>query len=231
VQGPTVSVFRAPFIRTTNFDPARDFTYIIGVSGYTFGLVVRGDAPWKTFREYLADAKANPGKITYATPGAGTTPQITMELIAKRLAIQLVPIPFKGNADALNALLGGHVNAQVDSTGWAPQVNAGQLRLLVTWGEARTTSWPDVPTLKENGIDMVVNSPYGIAGPKGMDPKIVKVLHDAFKKGMDDPSFRATLAKLDQEPWYLNSDDYRAYALRELAEQKRIVEELGLKPE
>lgn len=226
-----IGIFRAPFLRPMAYDPSTDFTYIIGVSGYTFGLVVKKDARWKTFQEFLADAKANPGKITYATQGAGTTPHITMELIAKQLGITLVPVPFKGGADGINALLGGHVDAQVDSSGWGPQVNAGQLRLLVTWGATRTESWPTVPTLKETGIDMVVNSPYGIAGPKGMDANVARVLHDAFKKGMEESSFRAVLAKFDQEAWYLSSRDYEKYVLREIAEQKRIVEVLGLKQE
>jgi tripartite-type tricarboxylate transporter receptor subunit TctC len=78
---------------------------------------------------------------------------------------------------------------------------------------------------------MVMDSPYGIAGPRGMDPKVVKVLHDAFKKGIDDPSFKATIAQFDQEPFYLSSADYHDFALRQIAQEKRIVEELGLKDE
>ena len=128
----------------------------------------------------------------------------------------------------INALLGGHINADADSTSWAPQVNAGQFRLLVTWGAQRTKNWPDVPTLKEIGIDLVANSPFGIAGPKGMDPRVVAILHDAFKKGMEEPSYIAEMNKFDQEPFYLNSADYQAYALRTLAEQKRILTDLGL---
>jgi tripartite-type tricarboxylate transporter receptor subunit TctC len=100
----------------------------------------------------------------------------------------LVHVPFKGNAETTTALLGGHIDAVADSTGWAPQVNDGKFRLLVSWGATRTKNWPTVPTLKEVGIDMVSNSPYGLGGPKGMAPEIVKVLHDAFRKGLDDPS-------------------------------------------
>ena len=226
-----LGVFRAPFLRQTTYNPVTDFTYIIRVSGYTFGLVVRSDAPWKTFQELLADAKANPGKISYGTSGATTTNHITMEQIARLQGIKFVHVPFKGNVEAVNALLGGHIHAVPDSTGWAPQVNSGQFRLLVTWGASRTKSWPTVPTLKELGINIVVNSPYGIAGPKGMDPIAVRVLHDAFKKGMEEPVFLAALEKLDQEILYQNSADYHAYAMKQIAEEKRVVEELGLKEE
>jgi tripartite-type tricarboxylate transporter receptor subunit TctC len=193
------------------------------------GIAVRSDAPWKTFDEFIADAKANPGKISYGTSGAGGTPHITMEQIGKLKGISWTHIPFKGAADSVNALLGGHIHADADGNAWAPMVNSGQFRLLVTWGDTRTKKWPTVPILKEVGINMVVSSPYGLAGPKDMDPTVVKALHDAFKKGMEEPAFLARLDTLDQVPWYLNSEDYRTYALRELGEQKRIVEEFGLK--
>ena len=225
-----ISVFRFPFMQKTTFDPATDFTYIIGVSGYTFGVVVKNDAPWKTFPELLVEAKANPGKINYGTPGPGTSLHITMEQIAKRQGLKWTHVPFKGNAEAMNALLGGHIDALADSSGWAQLVNAGRFRLLVTWGAARTKNWPTVPTLREIGIDMVANSPFGIAGPKGMDPKVVKALHDAFKKGLEDPSYVEAMAKLDMEQFYLSSEDYQKFALQQIEEARRFIAELGLGP-
>ena len=117
----------------TSFDPAKDFTYIIGVSGYTFGVVVKSDAPWKTFQELLAEAKANPGKINYGTPGAGTSLHITMEQIAKQQGIKWTHVPFKGNAETNNAILGGHIHAVADferlgaAGEWRPVAAAGDL--------------------------------------------------------------------------------------------------------
>ncbi|HMF21113.1 MAG TPA: tripartite tricarboxylate transporter substrate binding protein [Pseudolabrys sp.] len=224
-----ITVFRAPFMRKTSLDPATDFTYIVGLSGYTFGIVVRSDAPWKTFKELIDYARENPGKINYGTPGAGTTLHITMEQIAKQQGIKWVHVPFKGTAETTGALLGGHIDAVADSTGWASMVNAGQLRLLVLWTATRSKNWPDVPTLREVGVDMVSNSPFGIAGPKGMDPRVVKIIHDAFKKGAEDPVYIEATTKLDQEPAYMSSDEYRRYAAQQLIEQKKLIEELGLK--
>jgi tripartite-type tricarboxylate transporter receptor subunit TctC len=224
-----ITVFRLPFLSKTSFDPATDFTYIIGLAGYTFGVVVRSDAPWKTFGELLADAKANPGKISYGTPGAGTTLHITMEQIAKRQGIKWTHVPFRGTSESTTSLLGGHIHAVADSTGWAPLVNEGKLRLLVIWSAGRSKNWPAVPTLKDLGIDMIANSPYGLAGPKGMDASVVKVLHDAFKKGLEEPSYAAAMAKFDQEPFYLNSVDYQKFAMKQIAEEKRVIEELGLR--
>src|SRR2546430_9256713 len=102
-----IAVFRFPFMTKTTFDPSADFTYIIGISGYTFGVVVRDDAPWKTFQEFLADAKTNPGKINYGTPGAGTSLHITMEQIAKRQGLKWTHVTFKGNSEPGKAVVRG----------------------------------------------------------------------------------------------------------------------------
>ena len=211
----------------TTLNPATDFTYIIGISGYTFGVVVRADAPWKTFRELIDYAGASPGKINYGTPGAGTTLHITMEQIAKQQGIKWVHVPFKGTPETTGALLGGHIDAVADATGWSSLVNSGQLRLLVLWTATRSKNWPDVPTLRDTGIDMESNSPFGIAGPKGMDPAVVKIIHDAFKKGAEDPAYLEATAKLDQEPAYMSSDDYRRYVAAQLVEQKKLSKSLA----
>ena len=224
-----ITVFRFPFMQKTTFDPATDFTYIIGVSGYTFGVVVRADSPWKTFADMLEYAKTHPGEVSYATPGIGSSLHITMEQIGLQRGIQFLHVPYKGSAETSNALLNGQVMATADSTGWAPFVQAGKFRLLVTWGAQRTKQFPDVPTLKELGYGIISNSPYGIAGPKNMDPAVVKSLHDAFKKGLEDPAFVATMEKYDQEPYYMSPADYMSYVKATVAEQKELIEKLGLK--
>jgi tripartite-type tricarboxylate transporter receptor subunit TctC len=224
-----ITVFRLPAMMKTNYDPSSDFTWIIHLTGYTFGVVVRADSPWKTWKDLVTYAKANPGKVTYATPGNGSSLHITMEDIAQREGIQWVQVPFKGYAEGAQALLGGHVDVHADSTGWGEQVNSGRLRLLVTWGAQRTKRWPNVPTLKEVGYPIVSNSPFGIAGPKGMDPAVVKALHDAFKKALEDPEFQKTLEKFDQEAYYLNSADYAAMARKSIEEERVAVQRLNLK--
>lgn len=221
-----ISVFRVPHIEKTPFDPLADLTYIVGVSGYTFGVVVRAEAPWKTWNEFIGHAKANPDKVSYGTPGANTSLHITMEEIAYKQGIRWIHVPHRGAAPNMTALLGGHIDSSADSTSWGPQVNAGKMRLLVTWGEKRTKRWPDVPTLQELGYGIVSNSPYGIGGPKGMDPNVVKVLHDAFRKGMEDPIHLSVLEKYDQELWYLSSADYTRYARETFAAEKATMERM-----
>lgn len=224
-----ITVFRLPHMTKMAFDPANDFTWIIHLTGYTFGVVVRTESPFKTWQDLIAYAKANPGALTYGTPGNGTSLHITMEDIAQREGIRWTQVPFKGYAEGAISLLGGHIMAQADSTGWAEQVNAGRLRLLSTWGAKRTKRWPNTPTLKDLGYPIVSNSPYGLAGPKGMDPAVVKVLHDAFKKALEDPEYQKTLDKFDQEAYYLNSADYAALAKKTIEEEREAVKRLNLK--
>ncbi len=163
-----ISVFRIPHMqKTPQLDALRDFTYIINMTGYTFGLVVPAGAPWKTLKEFVEDAKKNPGKIDYGSTGTGTTPHLAIEEFAAKAGIKLTHVPFKGSADLMTSILGGHVQAASDSTGWAPHVESGKLRLLVTYGSKRTKKWPDVPTLAELGYETVSDSPFGIGGPRG----------------------------------------------------------------
>ena len=215
-----ITVFRYPHMAQVGYNPLTDLTYLIGISGYTFGVVVQAEAPWKTWQDLIAYARANPGKLSYGTPGANTSLHITMEDIAQRDGIKWVQVPFKGNADNMTALLGGHIQLSADATGWGPHVDAGKMRLLVTWGGQRTKRWSEVPTLKELGYDIVSTSPYGIAGPKGMDPKVAKVLHDAFKKGMEDSGHRQAMEKFDQELLYMSGEDYTKFARDTFAAEK-----------
>jgi tripartite-type tricarboxylate transporter receptor subunit TctC len=222
----TVSAFRQPYMQKVDWDPIRDFTYIIGVSGYTFGVVVKSDSPIRNFGDFVAYAKANPGKLSYASTGNGTSPHLLMEEVAAKAGIELLHVPFKGNADSTQALMGGHVMAQSDATGWGKFVDAGTFRLLVTFGEERAR-W-GAPTAKELGYDVVSYSPYGIVGPRGMDPKVVRVLHDAFKKAMDDPENRKMLQQLDQVYWYKSSEDYARWAREEVVSERATIERAGL---
>ncbi len=224
-----LGVFRLPHTMKTTWDPLKDFTYIIQLTGYTYGIVVKKDAPWKTLKELLAFAKANPGKVTYATPGVGVMQHVVMEKLAKKEGIKWIHIPQKGGIEVITATLGGHVMVGAETSGWAPHVDSGDLRLLAIWTEERSKKWPDVPTLKELGYGIVASSPFGIAGPKGMDPKVVKILHDAFKKGMDEPSFKKILDDFYMVPFYKNSEDYTKFARELYQEEKENAEVLGLK--
>ncbi|HSW06150.1 tripartite tricarboxylate transporter substrate binding protein [Aquabacterium sp.] len=223
-----MGMLRVPHMQKTQWHPINDFTFIMGVSGYTFGFVVKSESPHKSFKDYIEAARKTPGKIDYGSTGIGTSPHLLMEELSDNAKVELTHVPFKGNADLMQALLGGHVMAASDASGWDKFVDGGQMRLLATFGEQRTKRWPQVPTAKELGYTVVGNSPYGLVGPKGMDPTIVKTLHDAFKKAMDDPKHAEVLAQLNQDMWYRSGEDYKKWAIETFAKDKLLIEKLGL---
>jgi len=221
-------VFRIPHMQKTLFDPLKDFTWIACLTGYTFGLVVPADSPIRSIAELVAYAKANPEKFTYGSTGIGTSPHLAVEEFAQRAGIRLTHVPFKGNADNMQAILGGHTMAASDATGWAPHVASGKLRLLATYGSKRTKRWPDTPTLDELGYKTVSDSPFGVCGPKGMDPAVTRTLHDAFRKTLDDPAVLATFDKFDQTVIYMGTDEYTRWARETFVAEKATIERLGM---
>lgn len=223
-----LGVFRLPYTTKINWDPVKDIAYVLNVTGYAFGIVVPVDSQLKTWTHFVAWAKANPGRLSYGSTGNLTSPHLTTELIAQQLGLQLQHIPYKGSADLMQAILGGHIMAAADSTGFAPQVEAGKLRVLNTWGEKRLAKFPDAPTLKELGLNIVQNSPFGLGAPRGTPPAVIKRLHDAFKMAMEEPSYVQSLARYDMVPMYMSSTGYSKFAQDTFAREKALVEKLGL---
>ncbi|MGL4576608.1 MAG: tripartite tricarboxylate transporter substrate binding protein [Burkholderiaceae bacterium] len=227
-----LGIFRLPYTTKINWDPVKDLSYLLNITGYAFGLVVPVDSPIKTWADFVAYAKANPGKLSYGSTGTLTSPHLTMEEVALKAGITLNHIPYKGSADLMTAILGGHIMAAADSTGFAPHVQSGKLRVLNTWGEQRLAKFADAPTLKELGLGIVQASPYGLAAPKGTPPDVVKKLHDAFKQAMEMPNHVEALGKYDQALMYMGSDAYSKFAVETFAREKAVIERLGLnKPE
>jgi tripartite-type tricarboxylate transporter receptor subunit TctC len=167
-----LSILRHPFLtKQPTWDPVNDFTYIMQVSGFTFGTAVRSDSPYKTFRDLIDAAKRRPGALTYSTSGIATTNHIAMEEILEREGAEMTHVPFRGAQEGVTALLGKQIDVVADAQSWRPNVETGELRLLSVWTRDRLPSFPDAPTLRDLGYDMVVTSPYGIAGPKGLPPR------------------------------------------------------------
>jgi tripartite-type tricarboxylate transporter receptor subunit TctC len=213
-------VFRAPHLQRLGWDPLRDTTPIIQLSGVTFGVVVPVASPWHRFDELLAFASAHPGELSVASNGVGTTPHTVLEELFTSHGLGYIHVPYKGTSEQMVAVASGQVMSGVNSNGFAPFVDSGRLRLLATFGAARTRRWPDVPTLNELGYGIVAMSPYGLAGPRALAPAVVQTLHDAFKAALFDPMHLAELARYDQEAAYLGPADY-GRSMREAFEAER----------
>ncbi len=224
----TVNSLRYPYYQKTPYDPLKDFTYIIGLSNFTFGVAVNADSPYKTIEDLIAAGKANPGKLSSGSTGQGGTGHLILLDMEKATGAKFIQVPFKGGPDAVQALLGKHIDFITDGTQYAPLVEDGRVRVLAMATEQRVSRFKDTPTFRERGIDAIGWSPYGLVGPKGMAPDVVRSLHDAFKTAMEDPAVDALLERFIQVRWYKSSADYRAWAETYFTEIKPTLVRAGL---
>ena len=222
------TVFRAPWVQKVLWDPVRDTTAILQVSAVTFGMVVPAGSVLTRVADVLAWARTHPGELSVATNGVGTTPHVLMDEWFRKLGLSYIHVPYKGVSEQMLAVASGQVMLGLGANGIAPYVDGGRVRLLATTSQRRSPRWPAVPTLQELGHHFVAQSAYGLAGPKGMNAEVTRVLHDAFRLALLDPRHIAELAKYDQEVAYLNSADYRKVMVMQYQVEQKIVERLGL---
>lgn len=221
---------RLPFMQRMAFNPRTDFTPIMHLTGYLFIMCVRGDSPYRTWADLVADARRRPGEVRVGNTGANGTPHLANIDIATRANLDIIHVPFRGEGDAIPALLGGHIEATASGSGPIQLITEGRLRALNVWTRERSRRLPEVPTLLELGFqDMVITSPYGLVGPAGMDPEIVEKLHQGFRTALRDPAHLATLERLDMPVEYLGPADYGAFIQRTVNEEEARVTRLGLR--
>ncbi|MCW5236909.1 tripartite tricarboxylate transporter substrate binding protein [Verminephrobacter eiseniae] len=224
------TVFHLPHLQKMQFDPLRDFSYVIHLSGYALCIATRRDALWTDWAAVVADAKARPGQISYGTTGMNSTMHLTVEKMAQLSGIELNHVPYKGESEIIAALMGGHIDLGITAGSIVPLVDDGKARVLVLWTARRVPRWPDVPTLRDIGLDMVATSPFGIAGPRNLPPAVVKTLHDAFRTALEAPVMQALLERLNQESAYLDSAAYAAFARERFEAVRRQVTRMSPSP-
>jgi tripartite-type tricarboxylate transporter receptor subunit TctC len=224
-----ISVTRFSQLGSVQIDPLKDLTYLARTSGQNFGIAVTISSPAKTLSELVALAKSKPGVVTYASSGVGGATHVGMEEFALAAGIQFNHVPFKGGAEALQAVMGGHVDALADSSSWAPQVKAGKMRLLATWGEQRTSEFKDSPTLKDAGYNVVVDAPNGVGAPKGLDLAAAAKLREAFKVAVASAEFKVACDRIDAPVLYLDGPDYETYVRSVYLKETKLIERLNLR--
>lgn len=226
-----ITLYRAPLQRRVPWDPLRDIAPVLQVSGVTFGIVVPAASPFVDFADLVAWGRAHPGRLDIGSTGIGSTAHLAMEDVLSREGVRYVHVPYKGTADQMLAVAGGTLMAGCNSTGFAPYVDTGQLRLLAIFSAQRSRRWPQVPTLRELGHPQAVyTSPYGIGVPAGTDPAIVRRLHDAFHGAMFDPQHLRELAKYDMQPEYLDTGAYTRFVRDVTVRERQLLARLGLAP-
>ncbi len=187
----------------------KNFDAIINVVDDPSMFLVRSDAPWKSLRDFLDYAKKNPDMITVGNSGAGGGVHLVALAFERAAGVKFNHIPFSGGGPSVTALLGGHINAvSVSPPEGIEHVKAGKLKIIALFAEKRFEMFPDVPTVKEQGIDFVMGMWRGLVAPKGTPPDAVKKLHDAFKQGMDDPVFKKNAKDMAVNLSYLGPEAF-----------------------
>jgi tripartite-type tricarboxylate transporter receptor subunit TctC len=226
----TLPALRLPHMQRMPYDVTKDFTPIIHLTGYLFAVVVRAESPYRSWQDVVADARARPGAVRTGNTGANGTPHLTMVELAERERVELLHVPFRGEGDLVPALIGGHIDIGAAGSGTGQLVDEGRARFLNVWSRERSPRWPSVPTLLELGYQgMVVTSPYGLVGPAGLPPDILRALHDGFRAALHDPAHVATLARLDMPLEYLDSAAYARNLVEVFEQERQRVEKLGLR--
>lgn len=225
----SLSTIRQPIQQDVGYEGVKDFTWIASLAEINFGIVVPADSPFKTWKDLLAFAKAEPKKVSYGCPsGLGNSAHLFGSEIAAREGTEWLPVPFRASNDCMNALLGGQLTFAIDTLiSAAPQVKGGKVRALAVATAQRSKLWPEVPTTKELGYDLTIESPVGIGGPAGMNPQVVQRLQDAFQFAAAQPSFNQLLENGALRPWYMSAAEFQKFAEKAEREQRALMGKYG----
>lgn len=184
-----------PNIYKANWDPLADFVPISLVGTIEWGLVVKPDSPYKTAADFIAAAKAAPGKLNYGSGGSGSPQHLAMAMFASRAGITMTHVPYKGATPAAIAVAAGEVDGAFQGLGTVTSlISGGKLRLLAVSTQQRLPQYPNVPTVTESGLpDFFFNSWFAMVAPRGTPGPIVDKLYGAMKKSLDDPEVKKQL--------------------------------------
>ena len=212
-----------------DYDAVKDFTPVSQIARFQFGVVAGPASGVKSVAEMIAKAKATPGASSYGTPGSGTLPHFMGVLMEQSSGISLNHVPFQGGAPANNALVGGHIDYKFDVVSETAELHhSGKARIIAVTGSKRDTQVPDVPTLKESGINMEATAWFAMYGPAGLSAEALTRLEKAMMKIVRDPAFKDKLVKLGYEPIGSSSADLAAAQKADLARWEKPIKATGV---
>jgi tripartite-type tricarboxylate transporter receptor subunit TctC len=211
------------------YDPVKDLTPIMRTVAVDYAMVVHPSVPARTVAEFVAYAKANPGKLSYGSAGSGSAPHLSTELLKQRAGIDIVHIPFKGGGPMVTDLLGGQIQMVIaDQANLMPHVKAGKLRALAVGTLVRSANYPDLPTIAESGYPgFEARAWQGIAGPAGLPPDIVRQLQAAIAKVMAMPEVRARLVEGGLDPIVTTPEEFGEFIRAEIAKWSKVAKDVG----
>ncbi len=218
----------APNFQTLTYDAAKDFTYLFQFLVSAQPLFVKSDSPHRTWQDFIAWARANPGKLNWSTAATNGGPHVATEAAFRHLGITGTYIPYKGGADAITALMGGQIDALVAAE-FPPFVASGQARLLVESGPDRLPDFPNLLTYKELGYPLSVPIFYGIAGPAGVPADVIAQWEEAAQDMMKTTAFKELMVKLKSNASYQGHKEFTATLATVQREMARLIPALGFK--
>jgi tripartite-type tricarboxylate transporter receptor subunit TctC len=216
----------APLLRKAPFDP-RKMTPILSYGVYPFTLAVKSDAPWKNVKEFVEYIKKKPGEIKMSTSGPDAMENLAMYMLRDLEKLDFKLVPYEGGAPAVAATLGGHVQAFIGVAEAIPHIRDGSMRGLATFLSHRMAGMPDIPTLKESGYDVVVESRLSVYGPPGIPQDVVKKLEVVFKQSMESEDFKKVCKTFEVTPSFLDSEAIEKYHRDLTARIKPILIKIG----
>ncbi len=224
----TVELATLPPLGMVNFQVS-DFRTVARLNSRPSAITVKADSPWQTVEEFLAYAKANPGKVRIGNSGTGAIWHLAAATLGQKTGIEFSHIPYDGAAPAVTALLGGHIEAvSVSSAEVWNHLQSGTLRILAVMGAERSNGFKDVPTFKEKGVDVEVNAWMGIVVPKKTPQNVIDSLATAVGKAVQEPAFQDVVAKMNMEVNYMNAKDFQEFLDQQSAFFTTVVSDLGL---
>jgi tripartite-type tricarboxylate transporter receptor subunit TctC len=190
---------------------------------------VPASAPWKTIQEFVADAKARPGAISYGSSGPFGTLHVSMEMFALAAGIQMLHVPYRGAAPAISDLIGGQIQALASAPGTLKQhVDAGTLRVLANFGGERLAAFPNLPTFKELGYpDVEFYIWAGLFAPKGMPAPVVTKLRDTMRDALKDPEVTKVFEAAGNMPAYQDSEEFAAFVAKDSERLVAVAKKIG----
>jgi tripartite-type tricarboxylate transporter receptor subunit TctC len=227
----SAALSRIPHLQPVPFnaqEPLKEFVPILSYSYYLYGLAVKSDSPWKTFEEFIAYAKAHPGKIRYSTSGVGTGQHLAMEYLAMKENIKWTHVPFATSPQAVAAVMGGHVEATSQTQEWKEQVDSGQMRLLVCWNDKRMPFYPNVPTLKEKGYDFAVQALIVIYGPANLPKDVITRLSKAFRQAAETEEVKQVLKRISYPHDIRESEELTQIIRKDYEINRKLFKDLGI---
>lgn len=212
-----------------DYDPVKDFTPISLIAHFQFGVVSGPASGAKTVDEMLAKTKADPKGATYGSPGLGTLPHFMGVLMEQSSGVPMTHVPFQGGAPANNALLGGHIGYKFDVVSETAELHrTGKVRIIAVTGPRRDPQVPEVPTLKESGINMEATAWFAMYGPAGMAPGALSRLERAVMRAVKAPAMRERMLKLGYEAVGSTSAELAAAQRADLARWEKPIKATGV---